>query len=182
MNNSGIVNITTTFNDVPHLATTLWFAGCKLDCQGCHNSILESFQKGMDINTIEKELIERRGMTEWLVYLGGNPLDSIESLLLVSSIAKRLDYKQFLYSGYTFDEFQNMFDLNIHTKLIDNFDYIKTGRYDHSLSKSNCSDVGTEYFFETLNQEVYKKEEHKWEMFYNFNFNENRIFGNLNLI
>jgi len=184
MEKTNIVDITTTINDIPHLATTLWFSGCNLDCAGCHNSRLEFFEKGLSLKVVTKILKERRKMTDWLVYLGGNPLDSIDVLLEVSTIAEDLGFNQFLYSGYTFDEFKNMFNSEIHSQLLMNFDYIKTGRFDARFSKRNCKEDGVEFFFETLNQEVYKKEEKKqeWKKYYNFDFSVNRICGNLNLI
>jgi len=180
--NTNIISISTTFNDIPHLATTLWFSGCNLKCKGCQNTILENRQDGLNLNELVKVLEKRVKMTDWLVYLGGNPLDSIESLLKVSTLAKDLGFKQFLYSGYTYYEFENMFNNNIHNMLINNFNYIKTGRYDINYSKQNCSIEGEEYFFETLNQEVYKSNNYSWEKFYNFDFDNNLVYGNLSLI
>jgi len=177
-----IVSISTTINDIPHLATTLWFSGCKLKCDGCHNTSLEYSRDGLSLNEVESILTKLRKMTDWLVYLGGNPLDSINDVLNISGIAKKMGFTQFLYSGYTFNEFNKMFDQNIHAKLLDKLDYIKTGRFDVNYSKKNCINDGVEYFFETLNQEVYKKNDMNWEKYYNFDFNKNIVNGNLNLI
>jgi len=181
MRSTNIVELTTTFNDIPHLSTTLWYSGCKLNCNGCHNTILEHFRYEMTVDNIEKELRRRRKMTEWVVHLGGNPLDSIDTVKEVSEIAKKLGFKQFLYSGYTFVEFQLMFDDVTHKTLLENIDYIKTGRYDVTYSK-NCSSDGLKYFFETLNQEVYRSNKYNWERYYSFNLNENKIHGEFSLI
>jgi organic radical activating enzyme len=178
---TNIVEINTTFNDIPHLSTTLWYSGCKLNCVGCHNTILENFKYDTNIKDIEKELIRRRKMTEWVVHLGGNPLDSINVVKEVSLIAQNLGFKQFLYSGYTFAEFQTMFDEKTHEFLLNTIDYIKTGRYDITYSK-NCSEDGLKYFFETLNQEVYHSNKYNWERYYSFNLNENKIHGEFSLI
>lgn len=172
-----VVDITTTFNDVPHLATTLWYSGCNLKCNGCQNTILDKPKEGFELKKIEKELKKRRKITDWIVHLGGNPLDSIDDLIAISTIAKELGFKQFLYSGYTYQEFQEMFDNNIHSKILENIDYIKTGRFDIKYSKVNCFDTGTEYFFETLNQEVYISQKFCWEKFYCFDFNNNHVSG-----
>jgi len=181
MRSTNIVEINTTFNDIPHLSTTLWYSGCKLYCNGCHNTTLEHFKYETTMDYIESELKRRRKMTEWVVHLGGNPLDSIDVLKEVAILSNKLGFKQFLYSGYTFAEFQNMFDVNTHQLLLNNIDYIKTGRYDTSCSK-NCSVDGIQYFFETLNQEVYRSNKYNWEKYYSFNLNENRIYGEFNLI
>lgn len=177
MYKTSVVDITTTFNDIPHLATTLWYSGCNLKCDGCQNTILEQKKEGLSISHITKELTKRKKVTDWVVHLGGNPLDSIEDLIKISNIAKELGFKQFLYSGYTYSEFLNMFDSNTHSVLLNNINYVKTGRFDVNYNKKNCFDTGTEYFFETLNQEVYESKNQAWEKFYSFDFNNKSIHG-----
>jgi len=179
--NTNVISITTEMNDIPNLSTTIWFSGCKLDCAGCHNTILEDFTPGFSLDEVEELLIERRKMTDWLVYLGGNPLDSIDDVLSISKIAKKLGFNQFLYSGYTFLEFKSMFSSEIHTELIHNFDYIKTGRFDPHFMKEKCCDIGQDYFFATVNQEVYKSDsdDNVWDKFYNFNLDNQRIQGQM---
>lgn len=175
MTQTNIIEINITFNDIPQLATTLWYAGCNLTCEGCHNNNLKDFKKGYTLNQLYSYLKKRKNITDWLVHLGGNPLDSIDTVLNVSEMAKELGYKQFLYSGYTYTEFKNMFDCNTHQLLLNNIDYIKTGRYDIRYDR-NCSVVGKEYFFATLNQEVYHSNKYSWEKYYYF---DGTIHGNL---
>ena len=175
---SHIVKIDTSFNNIPKLATTLWYSGCALECDGCHNTILKDFKNGYDITAVKQKLIERREMTDWLLYLGGNPLDSIESVIEISTFAKELGFNQFMYSGYSFEEFISMFDYNTHNILLNNFEYIKTGKFEQNFFKSKCSDVGKDYFFSTLNQEVYHSNKTLWEKFYSFDFMSNTICGN----
>jgi len=179
--NTYIVNITTTFNDIPHIATTLWYSGCKLRCDGCQNSELKDFQTGLTIDAVRAQLIERRKLTDWLVFLGGNPMDSIESVKMVSSIAVELGFQTFLYTGYDYDTFQKMFDSETHALLLKNFNYIKTGGYNRELSKS-CAETAQDFFFETINQEVYKSENSHWDKFYSFDFEKHKIVGNFYLI
>lgn len=178
---TNIKKITTEITDINHIATTIWFSGCKIMCNGCQNEELEFFENGYSIAELEKELKERRKFTEWLVYLGGNPLDSIDVVLEVSRIAKELNFKQFLYSGYSFEEFQGLFDTKTHKILLDRFKYIKTGKFDLNYHK-NCGSYGQDYFFSTLNQEIYESQEESWRKFYSFNLTENEIIGNLSLI
>jgi len=174
-----IVDITTTFNDVPHIAVTLWYSGCHVKCSGCHNTNLEHFQYGWDLNKIEKKLKERRKIADWVVHLGGNPLDSIADVIVVSELASQMGFQQFLYSGYEYSEFQKMFPQYIHNILLRNIQYIKTGKYNETLSKKNCQIDGANYFFESYNQEVYKSCEYKWEKQYSFDFDNKLICGNL---
>ena len=180
--NTGIVSVTTQLNDIPAISTTIWFSGCKLKCNGCQNTELENFQNGIKLDSIKKTLKDRREMTDWLVYLGGNPLDNIQALLIVSAYGKELGFKQFLYTGYNFESFSKMFDEYTHAELLQNFEYIKCGEYDLGYSKSTCGEIGKKYFFDTINQKVYKKSDGKWQPFYYFSINQNEIFGSMEAI
>jgi organic radical activating enzyme len=175
---SHVVKIDTSFNNIPKLATTLWYSGCNLNCCGCHNTILKDFKDGFNLTEVKQKLIERRQMTDWLLYLGGNPLDNIDSVIEISTYAKELRFNQFMYSGYSFNEFMSMFDYDTHNLLLNNFDYIKTGKFEQDYSKNSCSDIGKEYFFSTLNQEVYHSNKTSWEKFYSYDFMSNTILGN----
>lgn len=174
-----VIDITTTFNDIPHLAVSLWYSGCNIKCNGCHNTALEDFRYGLDLNEIEVTLKERRKLTEWVVHIGGNPLDSIADVIVVSELAKQMGFQQFLYSGYEYNEFQKMFPQYIHRILLKNIRYIKTGKYNKELSKKNCKIEGTNYFFESLNQEVYRSCDYHWEKQYGFDWNKKTIYGHL---
>jgi len=166
--NTPIAKVTTEFSDLNRMATTLWFSGCKLNCEGCQNIGLKKFNKngGMNLNKIKDILIERRKLTDWLVFSGGNPIDSVEWVLIISKLAKKLNYKQFLFSGYTHQEIENLLTDEQNLELVENIDYIKAGGYDATKSKAkyNCSD----YFFETLNQYVVKSDRKniQWDMVY----------------
>lgn len=173
---SGVVAISTSFSDIPTISTTLWFSGCKLQCGGCHNSTLKDFQSGFSITHIKSELIKRKKLTEWLVYLGGNPLDSMDSFLEIAQYAYGIGYKQFLYTGYTYDQYNNLFDINIHKTILNTFKFIKTGGYNSCLSKI-CRDEARDYFFATLNQEVYKSEGSFWQKIYGYDFTLDKIVG-----
>ena len=174
--NSGVVALSTSFSDIPAISTTLWFSGCNLQCHGCHNTTLKEFADGMSMHQIKHELSRRKKLTNWLVYLGGNPLDRIDVVMYISQFAHTIGYKQFLYTGYTFQQYSNMFDSSTHKTILNYFDFIKTGGYNHSLSKS-CRDDARDYFFATLNQEVYKSNKKFWEKIYGYDFSLNKIIG-----
>lgn len=174
--NSGVVALSTSFSDIPAISTTLWFSGCSLQCGGCHNSTLKDFNEGISIKQIKSDLLKRRKLTKWLVYLGGNPLDRIDIVMDIAHYAHSIGYKQFLYTGYSFEQYNNMFDSSIHKTILNYFDFIKTGGYNCSLSKS-CRDEARDYFFATLNQEVYKSNKTIWERIYGYDFLHNKIIG-----
>lgn len=169
---TGVFTITTELNDINHLATTLWFSGCKIRCGGCQNKELLEFSDGLSFETIEKELRERRKLTDWLVYLGGNPIDSIDSLIKISTLAKELGYKQFLYTGYEIEQIKEIVGEKTLKQLASLIDYMKVGKYDTNYSREKeCGEIGRQYFFETVNQSVYKSDSQQggWEPFYTFN-------------
>lgn len=176
--NSGIFTITTQLNDINHIATTLWYSGCNIKCGGCHNEQLLNFAPGLPMEQIEQELRERRKLTEWLVYSGGNPIDSIESVLHIAKISKSLNYYQFLFTGYTLEQIRELLNDQQRKQLAHYIDYVKVGMYDCSQKRS-CSEQGKDYFFETLNQAVAKsnKENSSWDIIYSFNNKTNSILG-----
>lgn len=183
---TGIDSITTELGDIRNLATTLWFCGCKVRCGGCHNSPLIQFKSEgtLELKRVKQELIERRKLTEWLVFIGGNPLDSIDSVLEIARFAKELNYKQFMYTGYTLKEVENVLTHDQYLEVLNLFEYMKVGKYDSSLSKS-CFKEAESYFFETINQSILKSNPDKqtWEIFYSFspqnNENDNQWFFNI---
>lgn len=168
--------MTTQFNDLPALSTTLWYAGCRLRCGGCQNTELEHFRTGLSFEVIEKLLEERRKMTDWLVHLGGNPVDSVDSLIRIVKIGKRLGFRQFLYTGYELDEMLGLLDASQRTALLEDVEYIKTGRYDACMKRQESSS----FFFETVNQKVYRNSENGWVRFYEYDASLNKEIGKFN--
>lgn len=168
---TNIMSITTEITDINNLATTLWYSGCRLFCNGCQNSQLKDFCKGMDLNTVKEKLTERRKFTDWLVHSGGNPVDSVDLLIEVAEFAKSLGFKQFLFCGYTEEEMIRLIGEEKNQKLLALIDYIKVGAYEQSKDKNNfnCS----EYHFATLNQQVIKASEDRkqWNIFYAYSPN-----------
>lgn len=166
--NTNITRITTELTDIDNLATTLWYTGCKLYCNGCQNNHMKEFCKGYDFDTLKEKLIERRAFTDWVVHTGGNPIDSIDTLIEVATFAKSIGFKQFLFCGYDEEQMINLIGEEKNKKLLDLIDYIKVGAYEKSKDKNdfNCS----EYHFATLNQSVIKPSDNKrhWKTWYSY--------------
>lgn len=144
---TNIVKIQTTFNDINLPAEIVWFSGCnngKGKCSGCHNESLKIERRGLSLQQINKILCERRQLTEWVVYLGGEPLDHINVLKSVSEISNKYNYKQIIFTGYNYDEIQPHED-----NYLKYINYIKIGRY---IENMNSKD----YHFVSTNQSIFK--------------------------
>ena len=151
---SGIINITTQFSDIPKISTNLWYSGCRLKCKGCHNSKLEKFQNGLKLNNVISILEQTHDKTDWIVFIGGNPIDNIKSTLKLSKYCKtNLKKNTFLFSGYNLKEIEKLLKPKELQELYSNFDYIKCGRFNkNKLSSELCPG----YHFASTNQIVYK--------------------------
>ena len=104
-----------TKNDIangPGVRVTLWVAGCKVHCKGCHNPQTWSFNAGKPFNqdalnelltALDKQYIQ--GLT----LSGGNPMDSgPETLSICRKVKEKFPTKDiWLYSGYTLEEIKN---------------------------------------------------------------------------
>lgn len=95
-----------TVVDGPGLRTSIYFAGCKIHCEGCHNPESWDLEGGEEMYPSEiiskvKEYGNRR-----VTLTGGNPLDQ-EHLFHVQVLCeelKKAGYDIWLYSGYTWEQ------------------------------------------------------------------------------
>jgi len=160
---TNVLTINLEVADLGILSATVWFSGCKIKCEGCQNQTLLDFQRGMYLDEIKTKLTDLRKITNKIIYLGGNPLDSIDDLKQVIQIASDLDYHQFLFSGYSFDELVAKFDIQTHDFLVQHLDFIKTGKYDRA-----CESLDQSFRFATTNQEVFESDGIRWLKVYDY--------------
>lgn len=128
-----------TVVDGPGLRTSIYFAGCKVHCEGCHNP--ESWDLNGGEEVFPNEVIDKikeygnKGVT----LTGGNPLDQ-EHLFHVQVLCEELKkegYNIWLYSGYTWEQIithiQNADLKNGHTvelvKILGSVDVIVDGPF-----------------------------------------------------
>ena len=94
-----------TVVDGPGLRTSIYFAGCKVHCIGCHNPESWDLNGGDEYFPSEIiEKIEEYGNTR-VTLTGGNPLDK-EHLFHVQALCedlKKKGYNIWLYSGYRWE-------------------------------------------------------------------------------
>lgn len=94
-----------TVVDGPGLRTSIYFAGCKVHCEGCHNPESWDLNGGEERFPLEVlRIIEEYG-NKRVTLSGGNPLDQ-EHLFHVQVLCETLKkegYDIWLYSGYTWE-------------------------------------------------------------------------------
>lgn len=129
-----------TVVDGPGLRTSIYFAGCKVHCEGCHNPESWNLDGGEEMFPAEVlRKIEEYG-NKRITLSGGNPLDQ-EHLFHVQVLCetlKREGYNIWLYSGYTWEHLigrVQSFMWNNRTrnlelmKILDNIDVIVDGPF-----------------------------------------------------
>ena len=91
----------------------LWCSGCLLHCKGCQNPHTWCFNSGIPFDEDAlNELCEalNKPYIQGLTLSGGNPMDNIPEVLDVCRIVKEkfVDKDIWLYSGYTFEQLQQL--------------------------------------------------------------------------
>lgn len=174
---SFVSDITVEFGNINRLATVLWYSGCRLCCTNCQNPELRTKQPGLAMDVVFEMLTMRRKMTDWLVFLGGNPLDSLESVFQISEYAKELEFQQFMYTGYSLEQINSKFSPDTLARLSTTFSYLKVGDYRPDMDRG-CFDDAKDFFFASVNQSVYKSvSESCWELFYHYDKNNKIEFS-----
>lgn len=92
-----------TIVDGPGLRTSVYLAGCKHACYGCHNPQSWAFDAGedMSVDAIVDHIMEN-DMN--VTFTGGDPLYQIDALLTLCASIKRLGKTIWCYTGFTYEE------------------------------------------------------------------------------
>ena len=115
-----------TVVDGPGLRSSIYFAGCKHHCPGCHNP--ESWDFGGGVEKTVDEIfyeIEKNGFNVTLS--GGDPLfQDVDELISLVKKIKSLGLNIWLYTGYTIEK---VLDLNIYNELLKYIDVVVEGPF-----------------------------------------------------
>lgn len=104
MNTINIVRIVEgTSVDGPGLRTSIYFAGCRHRCPGCHNQQTWDFASGtpMTIDEVMKTVLYNDFN---VTFSGGDPMYSAEAILPLAREIKKAGYTIWCYTGFTFEE------------------------------------------------------------------------------
>lgn len=94
--------------DGPGLRTSIYFAGCRHNCPGCHNPQSHSFDAGREMSVAEiLDIVADEGFN--VTFSGGDPLyQNQEALNLLASGIKQLGFSLWCYTGFEFDEVKTL--------------------------------------------------------------------------
>ncbi|ENK1244025.1 anaerobic ribonucleoside-triphosphate reductase activating protein [Clostridium sporogenes] len=117
------------------LRSVVFVSGCKHNCEGCQNKEMQSFCYGDKIllkdilNRIESNIPLIKGVT----FSGGEPLEHVEELKILSEEVKNLGLNVWCYTGYNFEYIKKELDKNHQLKkLMESIDVLIDGKYDES--------------------------------------------------
>lgn len=111
--------------DGPGLRTSIYFAGCRHHCPGCHNpqSWPEDAGTPMSVDEITA-VVEANGFN--VTFSGGDPMLHAEKLLPLAMRLRSLGYNIWCYTGYRFEELLSM---PPQRQLLDYIDVLVDGPY-----------------------------------------------------
>lgn len=89
--------------DGPGLRTSIYLAGCRHECPGCHNPQTWDFGAGRDMTVDELLDIVRRADFD-VTFTGGDPMYQAEALIPLARAIKQLGYDIWCYTGFTFEQ------------------------------------------------------------------------------
>lgn len=89
--------------DGPGLRTSIYFAGCRHACPGCHNPQTWNFNAGHDMTPDEIMEIVRRADFD-VTFTGGDPMYQADVLLPLARLVKEAGYGLWCYTGFTIEE------------------------------------------------------------------------------
>lgn len=102
--------------DGPGLRTSIYFAGCRHYCQGCHNMATWDFEAGSDMTVDEiMAVIRYNGFP--VTFSGGDPLYQAAAIVPLARQIKESGLGLWCYTGYTLDELIALDDNDINTLL-----------------------------------------------------------------
>jgi len=145
-----IARVFTSFIDIPDkIATSVYFSGCSVRCKNCHNK--EIWEKESGTLTRDDELIEKiknNRLSEYVVFLGGEPTDQLDFLVHMCKRVKNEVQKP--VAIYTGREFEVLPD-----ELLDNLFMVVCGPYREDLYQEGWP--------ASSNQRVFKKRGNIWK-------------------
>ncbi len=115
-----------TIVDGPGLRTSIYFAGCKHHCPGCHNPESWDFNAGKEKSVEEIFEVVQQNMFN-VTFSGGDPLfQNITELTELAKKIKDIGLDIWLYTGFTAEEIQ---EKKIWNELLKYVDVIVEGRF-----------------------------------------------------
>lgn len=121
-----IINIAEgTSVDGPGLRTSIYFAGCRHECPGCHNPASWSFEAGQDWS-VEQVMQVIRYNRFPVTFSGGDPLYQAEQLLPLARAIHDEGLNLWCYTGFLYEHIR---DLSPYRELLSYVDVLVDGPF-----------------------------------------------------
>lgn len=129
INVCGIVDGTSV--DGPGLRTSIYVAGCRHRCPGCHNAHTWPFDAGdpMSLDELFKRVVDN---DIDVTFSGGDPIYSAAKLLPLARRIKERGYNIWMYTGFTYEQLM-AFDNSDVADLLEYVDVLVDGPYIEAL-------------------------------------------------
>ncbi|MGM9815529.1 MAG: anaerobic ribonucleoside-triphosphate reductase activating protein [Lepagella sp.] len=89
--------------DGPGFRTSIYFAGCRHRCPGCHNPQSWDFEAGNEMSIDEiMEIVEEEDFD--VTFSGGDPLYHPEEVAELARRVREVGHRVWLYTGFTYQQ------------------------------------------------------------------------------
>jgi anaerobic ribonucleoside-triphosphate reductase activating protein len=149
------MRITSTQYTLQNKSFEIYLSGCNGNpkCEGCYNQELWDFNIGEEytleyFGDLQQKIYRFKNIIDNIMILGGEPLDqNINDFSYFIKDMKSFNKDLWLFTRYELNE--------IEPTILNQFDYVKTGKYIKELSVDNNIQYGIK--LATSNQKIYKK-------------------------
>lgn len=121
--------------DGPGLRTSVYFAGCRHRCPGCHNEQTWDFSAGSDM-TVEEVMAVVRYNDFPVTFSGGDPMYSADAILPLARALVAEGYGIWCYTGFTYEEIEQH-GTEAQRELLEFVDVLVDGPYVASLRSTD---------------------------------------------
>lgn len=146
----------------------IWVQGCSNHCEGCANSHMWDKEGGTLFNTNDLiNLIKAyKDRIEGVTWLGGEPLEQIEAVTVISKVVQEIGLSVIVFTGYEYEFIKDRADVQ---ELIKNIDILVDGRYEQDKTDYSRAWVGSSnqkyyYFSNRYNKEIVSSYKNKIEV------------------
>lgn len=93
------------------LRYAIYFAGCTIQCRGCHNPDSWEFEQGTRVTRFVFDAlvaeINNNPLLDGITISGGNPIENVELFYFLRDLKEKTDKNIWLYTGYTFEDIKD---------------------------------------------------------------------------
>lgn len=125
-----VLDIVETIVDGPGLRTSIYFAGCKHNCKGCHNPESHDMNGGSEMSVKEIMNKVREFGNKRITLTGGDPMFQWNEVSTLAAFLNKEGYNIWLYTGF---KYEHLFNKSNKFPFIGLVDVIVDDKFDETL-------------------------------------------------